>query len=75
MENLIRKALVMLFIAAIIWILVLFPYQWGHDAGYRDGQIDALTGAIYYKLEKQSNSEFRWVECPGICRYGKEGEK
>ncbi len=70
-QNLVLGLLIM----AVIWLLALIPYQWGHNNGYREGQIDALNGAIYYKLERQSDSEFRWIECQGICRYGKEGEE
>ena len=63
-----------LIILAVIWFLSLIPYKFGEWIGYREGQIDALNGAIYYKLEKQQNSEFKWVGCQGICRYEKEGE-
>ena len=69
------KILTMIVIAATVWFLALVPYRWGHSDGYREGQIDALNGEIYYKLEKQSDSEFRWIECQGICRYGKKGEE
>ena len=58
-----------------IWVLSLIPYRLGKWVGYRDGQIDAINGAIYYKLEKQADSEFRWIGCPGICRYEKEEAK
>ena len=59
-------------IAIFLGLLSFIPYNIGYNAGYRDGQIDAPTGTIYYKLEQQSNSEFRWVECQGVCWYGKE---
>ena len=62
-------------IICIIWMLSLIPYRLGKWVGYREGQIDALNGAIYYKLEKQTDSEFRWVKCQGICRYGKDETK
>lgn len=59
-------------IIIIIFLLSLIPYSIGRNWGYKAGQIDALTGSIYYKLEKQGNSEFIWVECPSICRYEKQ---
>ena len=71
----IQKLVLGLIIIVVIWFLSLIPYYWGHSNGYREGQIDALNGAIYYKLEKQSNSEFKWIKCQGICRYGKEEEE
>ena len=64
------------FLVVILCIICIATGIWmGYGNGYREGQIDAMNGEIYYKLEKQSDSEFRWVECQGICRYGKEGEE
>ena len=64
------------FLLALLCVICIALGIWmGWGGGYREGQIDALNGAIYYKLEKQSDSEFRWIECQGICRYGKEGEE
>ena len=61
---------------AILCVICIAIGVWmGHGNGYREGQIDALNGAIYYKIERQPDNEFKWVECPGICRYGKEGEE
>ena len=69
-----RDALVSFLVIVVLIFSLIAPYLVGRSSGYRNGQIDALNGAIYYKLEKQSDNEFRWVECPGICRYGKEGK-
>lgn len=70
-----QNILMVIFIAVIVYVLALIPYAWGWNNGYEEGQIDALNGEIYYKLEKQPNSEFKWVECIGICRYGKAEEE
>lgn len=73
----ISNALHNMFIAAlvitIIFLLATIPYAMGYNVGYRTGQIDALNGKIHYRLEKQEDSEFIWVECPAVCDYG-EGE-
>ncbi len=62
------------FLLAMLCAISIAIGVWlGYGMGYREGQIDALNGEIYYKLEKQDDSEFKWVECPGICRYGKVG--
>ncbi len=64
------------FLLALLCIISVAIGVWmGYGNGYRNGQIDALNGATYYKLERQTDSEFRWIECQGICRYGKEGEE
>ena len=75
MNEAIQNILFFFLIVLFIWLLSLIPYKFGKEVGYREGQIDALNGAIYYKIEKQSNNEFKWVECQGICRYPKEGEE
>ncbi len=75
MHNFAQNILLITLIVTVIFGLALIPYGIGEKAGYREGQIDALNGEIYYKLEKQSDSEFLWVECQGICRYRKEGEE
>lgn len=62
-------------ILVFIILISLISHSIGRSWGYRDGQIDALTGSIYYKLERQENNEFIWVECPGICRYEKQDEE
>lgn len=74
-SNGLQNILMAIFIAIIVYVLALIPYTWGWHNGYKEGQIDALNGAIYYKLEKQPDSEFRWIKCAGICRYGKAEEE
>lgn len=59
-------------ILIVVFLLAMVPYAMGRNTGYREGQIDALNGKLYYKLEKQADSEFRWVECQGVCTYEKE---
>lgn len=58
-------------ILLMILLVSLVPYSMGYNTGYKDGQIDALNGKIHYRLEKQENSEFMWIECPDVCEYEK----
>lgn len=58
-------------ILIVLFFISVVPYAMGRNAGYREGQIDALNGKLYYRLEKRADSEFRWVECPQVCDYEK----
>jgi hypothetical protein len=55
-------------VGGIIFILlfITFGFIVGRENGYKDGQIDALTGKIVYCLERQANNELIWM-------YRKEG--
>lgn len=66
-----QNIILMLFVLAVILVLAMIPFSIGHSIGYKNGQIDALNGKIHYRLEKQENSEFIWVECPDVCEYEK----
>jgi hypothetical protein len=33
-----------------------------YDDGYKQGQIDALTGKICYKLEQQQDGSTMWIQ-------------
>lgn len=35
------------------------------DNGYKQGQIDALTNRIYFKLQTNTDSTSEWIEIPG----------
>lgn len=74
-NDFLSNILLVFFIGAVIFLLSIIPYAVGQRWGYRDGQIDALNGKIYYRLEKQDNSEFQWVECPATCNYDKASEQ
>lgn len=62
-----------LVVGGLVFLLSLIPYSFGEKWGYEAGQIDALNGKIHYRLERQDNNEFEWVECPDVCEY-EEGE-
>lgn len=74
MWNYLQNTLIAVLVLMVIFCLSLVPYSMGQRSGYRTGQIDALNGKIYYRLERQEDGEFRWVECPDVCKYEKKGE-
>lgn len=43
-------------LAIMIWGLIVF------QDSYRYGQIDALSGKVYYGLEKQADGSVIWVK-------------
>lgn len=47
----------LLLLVALTFVLGIFV---GHSNGYKIGQIDALTGKVYYCLEKQESFELAW---------------
>lgn len=67
----VNNILVLALILLIIFLVSMVPWWMGHRTGYQDGQIDALNGKIHYRLEKQDDSQFLWVECPNVCEYEK----
>lgn len=69
-----QNILIAVLVGFVIWLLSLIPYSIGWNWGHQAGQIDALNGKVYYRLEKQEDSEFRWVECVGVCEYEKKGD-
>lgn len=67
----IQNILLIILVIAIVLGIAAVPFTMGRIDGYRKGQIDALNGKLYYKLEKQADSEFRWIECQQVCDYEK----
>jgi len=47
-------------ISGVVYTLAIVGGNW-HD-GYREGQIDALTGDVKYEFCEQPNGEIKWVE-------------
>jgi len=45
-------------VAVLVWIILFIAsgYVWG----YRNGQIDALSGEAIYELQERPNGEIRW---------------
>lgn len=43
-------------------VLFLATYHIITEDGYKQGQIDALTGKVQYKLYKNADSTVEWVE-------------
>lgn len=70
-----NKIAFIIFILLIAGLVSLVPYSMGHKTGYKSGQIDALNGKIYWQLKRQDDSEFRWIECPDVCEYGKKADE
>jgi hypothetical protein len=54
-------------VVIVIFLLSLIPWGLGHWHGYRDGQIDAINGKIYWQLIPQNDGTKIWVECPQEC--------
>lgn len=49
-------------ILAMVFVSLIGGYFTGSGIGYRDGQIDALTGNIKYELVTQPDSTRTWEE-------------
>lgn len=51
----------MLWLGATVFLMLLaLVYDRGHTSGYRDGQIDALTGQITYEKVTHKNQTTTW---------------
>ena len=48
-------------IGAFLMLLIILIVTWD-TPGYKEGQIDALTGKIKYELKKQEDGQTIWVD-------------
>jgi hypothetical protein len=53
--------MVVIYICAIAIIAVFGFFAFGEDK-YRQGQIDALSGKVYYELAKQADGSVIWTK-------------
>ncbi len=58
-----QRELIVTAVLLIIMVLMM-PLIGGvkYDEGYKQGQIDALTGKICYKLEQQQDGSTMWIK-------------
>ncbi len=47
-------------LGVLLITLIVCCLVFGYFNGYKQGQIDVMTGKVQYCLEKQDNSEFTW---------------
>lgn len=66
-EDYISKFLLFVLGLVMFCFMIGTAYKIGYDSGHRAGQVDALNGKIHYRLVRQENNEFLWVQCPDVC--------
>jgi hypothetical protein len=57
-----RVLTVIAILLLMLGIMVPLLCEVKYDDGYKQGQIDALTGKICYKLEQQQDGSTMWIQ-------------